>query len=244
MSRRKGETMARFGRFLAAAFCVAVLAQSSQAGFSIGGKMWAVMFDESTGADDAVVLGPKAEWDYDMFWVSGMFLVGEAKASNGSDQSLDMQDAEIVAGVSFRFVDFGVGIRSTTWQSLTAGTYGYERGETTIWGPMLYIGAGDKIGNLPLGWYAGASYMFLDMGDLSDAQDRIEDAGWDADVTGEHYNIEAGVSYSYKKFSATLGYRYKAFRNWTGGYKYVDYTYYPVPDWTQQGIALSASYNF
>lgn len=225
--------MSRFGKWLATAVCVAALVQVSQAGLSVGGKLWMVSFDDSAGADSAFMFGPKADLSGDTFWLSGMFLFGKADASDGSGETLDMQDGEALVGMSLSLLDIGVGVRDTTWKFSYAGS---SYGDLTIWGPMAYIGAGGFFGESPVGWYIGASYMFFDLGDLRDQQDALDEMDVSQDVTGEHYNVEAGLSLALDRFSATLGYRQKTFVNWDGSNG--------MPDLSQKGIAASASFSF
>jgi hypothetical protein len=237
--KERGNRMSRTVRWLAAALCAVGLVQAAEAGFGIGGKLWMIGFDKSTGLDDTIMFGPKAEWDGETFWLSGMFLFGSAKSEYTEEyggytytykETMDLQDGEVVFGASFSFIDIGVGLRNTTWSFKEEDGTKYD--SLTIWGPMVYIGAGSSFGESPLGWYAGVSYMFLDLGDLTDETD--ED-GRSID-TGEHYNVELGLSLALDRFSATAGYRQKTFLNYDGDKDTLDLT--------QKGVAISASFNF
>ena len=114
-----------------------------------------------------------------------------------------------LAGWRWRdFVDLGFGVRhSKIYTRLKRGWVWAWSGEkmernADIYGPMIMAKAADEIGDLPLGWYAGASWMFLDLGPL-------DDIGFD----GSHYDLEAGLSYRYARVSGTVGYRIRAFRD-------------------------------
>jgi hypothetical protein len=228
--KERGNRMNRTVRWMAAALCAVGLVQAAEAEFSVGGKLWMVNFDDAVGLDSTIMFGPKIDLSGETFWLSGSFLFGSADSNEpyyGVDESTDMQDGEVLLGMSFSFIDVGLGFRDTT--------FGYkEKGKTadklTIWGPMVYVGTGSMFGESPLGWYVGASFMFLDLGDLSDVQDVLDSAQVNEKVTGEHYNIEVGLSATFEHFSATAGYRYKAFLNFD--------------DDTQSGIAVSASFIF
>ena len=224
-------------RWLTAVVCAASLVQAAEAGFSLGGKLWYVQFSDET-VSDAFMIGPKAEFSSGDFWISGMFLVGKTDVSGqvpvqyydpyygyytvNQDVSFDinLQDAEIVGGMSFSMFDVGVGMRSTTW------TFQGEGGKTdvNIFGPMVYAGAGATFGDSPLGWYAGASFMFLDLGNM---KDNFGDSG-------EHFNIEGGLSFSVKKVQFTAGYRMKRFLKHDS----------KDDDLTQSGLAASGVFTF
>jgi hypothetical protein len=215
-------------RWLAAVVCVLGLAMTAQAGLSVGGKLWYVSFGDDE-LDSAILIGPKLEISGETFWLSGMFLFGSAEVSEGGvTEDIDLQDGEALIGASFQLLDIGVGIRDTTLR--------FRGDDMTIWGPMAYIGLGGPFGETPFGWYIGGSYMFMDLGDLKDLQDDIEEMGGDADITGEHYNIEGGVSFGMERFQATLGYRMKKFLNWDDKDE--------NGDLTQSGLAASASFTF
>jgi hypothetical protein len=218
----------KFVRQFVAAVCVLGLVTAAQAGVSLGAKAWYVSFGDDD-LDNAILIGPKVDLSGETFWLSGMFLFGSTEVSEGGmTEDVDLQDGEALIGATFQLLDIGVGIRDTTLR--------FRGEDMTIWGPMAYIGLGNTFGESPIGWYVGGSYMFMDMGDLKDAQDEIDDAGGDLDVTGEHYNIEAGLSFSAERFQATVGYRIKKFLNWDGEGE--------TGDLTQSGVAASASIVF
>ncbi len=110
------------------------------------------------------------------------------------DFNVDTHDAEVVLGYTASIVDLGVGGRFTAWE------FDGVDDELLIFGPMAYIGLGNTIGDLPLGWYIGGSYMFKDFGDAYDA---------DSDLTFEHYNVEGGLFLALGQLAATAGYRIK-----------------------------------
>jgi len=163
---------------------------------SIAGKVWyahAEAIDDSTlmyGVSGSLSLSEN-------LWISGMYLMGTYEDVFGlADLDWDTADGEVLIGYSFEYFDIGVGGRYSLW---TLGFGPFEE-EYKIFGPMVYIGAGGSFGDSPLGWYVGASYMFLDLGDAySD----------DAEDTYEHYNIEGGLSLSLDPLTATIGYRIK-----------------------------------
>jgi hypothetical protein len=137
----------------------------------------------------------------DSLWLSAAFLVAEYDTpGDWTDDTIDVADGEIVLGVTASIVDLGIGARYSEW-TFTDG--GMEE-DLKIFGPMVYVGVGNTFGyDCPLGWYAGGSYMFKDLGDAYDD----DDLGY----TMEHYNVEAGLFASAGSFVATLGYRYKEY---------------------------------
>ena len=229
--------MNRTVRWVAAAVCAIGLVQAAEAGFSLGGKLWYVQFEDKS-VDSTFMAGPKAEYSSGDFWVSGMFLVGKTKVSGqvpaqyydpyygyytvNQDVSFDVnfQDAEVVGGMSFSVVDVGVGMRHSTWTFKGAG--GEEN--VRIYGPMAYAGAGAPFGKSPIGWYAGASFMFLDLGNMKDV----------AGDSGEHYNVEGGLSFAANRLQFTLGYRIKKFTKYDS----------KDNDLTQSGPAASGVFTF
>lgn len=224
-------------RWMAAVVCAASLVQAVEAGFSLGGKLWYAQFADET-VSDALMFGPKAEFSTGDFWISGMFLVGKTDVSGqvpvqyydpyygyytvNQDVSFDinLQDAEVVAGMSFAIFDVGVGLRHSTWTFRAGG----EEQDVKIYGPMAYVGAGSTFRDSPLGWYAGASFMFLDLGNMKD----------DFGDSGEHFNIEGGLSFSVKQVQFTAGYRIKRFLKHDS----------EDDDLTQSGLAASGVFTF
>jgi hypothetical protein len=163
---------------------------------SIAGKVW---YAEADSLDDSTLMyGVSGSLSLsENLWVSGMYLMGTYEDVLGvSGLEWDTADGEVLLGYSFEYFDVGVGGRYSLW---TLGFGPFEE-EYQIFGPMVYIGAGASFGNSPLGWYVGASYMFLDLGDAYDD---------DAEDTYEHYNIEGGLSLSLDPLTATVGYRIK-----------------------------------
>ncbi len=184
---------------------------------SIAAKVWYAEMeeiDDSTlmyGGTVSLSLGETA-------WLSGMVLLGTYDDVWGSGVDYDSADAEIVFGLSFGILDVGIGARYSLWTLSDA--WGNEE-ELTIFGPMAYIGAGDLIGDSPIGWYIGASYMFKDFGDA-------DDYDW---VDGfEHYNIEGGLYLALDPLMATVGYRIK---------EYVEYD-----DSVFKGVTASIGFGF
>jgi len=203
---------------------------AAQAGLSVGGKLWYVSFGDDA-VDSALMIGPKADLSGENVWLSGMFLFGSTEAGG---EDIDQQDGEVLVGLTLSLFDIGVGLRDTTWKE--GLRVGGQTEDMTIWGPMAYVGMGNSFGDSPIGWYAGASYMFMDMGDLKDAQDDLKSMGINEDITGEHYNIEVGLSFSAEHFQATVGYRIKKFINYNNKEE--------LGDATQSGLAASASFLF
>lgn len=167
------------------------MAVGSAMASSVVGKVW---FAEASGIDDSALLygGACSLSLSDRLWLSAAYLMG----TYDDVVDIDTKDAEIVLGYSANIIDFGVGGRVTSWE-----LDGFDD-DFLIFGPMVYVGAGNTIGNSPLGWYVGGSYMFLDLGDAYDA---------DSDFTFEHYNVEGGLFLAMGSLSATVGYRYKEY---------------------------------
>lgn len=206
--------------------------------------------DNQMKLDNVALVGPKFELTFpeSPFWVSGMLLYGSTEGdiegpvvdSWGSqvgsvDGSFDftLTDAELLAGYSYNVIDVGIGVRHTTWEAaklnynmvFVDGSWIAETlpdSELTIFGPVVYLGAGSQFGDSPMGWYAGGSFMFIDLGDEED---------------GEHFNIEAGIFFSKGHISATGGYRMKKFLNY-------DDSNSEDGDTSQSGLAVSASFAF
>lgn len=150
--------------------------------------------------------------------MSLMGMIGQTRftdAAGNSGDDFTLADGELVAGLSFSWIDFGAGFRYTTWQMQSSGD------SLNMYGPMLYVGTGSTFGRSPLGWYFGGSVMFLDLGDIED----------NLGESGEHYNVEGGIFFSKRHFSATLGFRYKGFMNYSDAQD--------AGDLTQMGPALS-----
>ncbi|MBL7077221.1 MAG: hypothetical protein ISS31_07105 [Kiritimatiellae bacterium] len=167
---------------------------SASAGMQIGAKIWQMDTSFQFAGDaeqesDGLALGPTISFDLgDDFWVSAMWLVGEEEWNDGSEANT--QDAEAVLALALDWIDLGVGFRYSEDEDAASGA------KFRKYGPMAYVGAGNSFGeDSPLGWYAGASWMFVDLND-----------DWD---WGEHYNVEAGLSLYLDPLSATVGYRLK-----------------------------------
>lgn len=184
---------------------------------SIAGKVW---YAEMEAIDDSTLMygGTVSLSLSETAWLSGMVLLGTYENIGFSGTDYKSADAEIVLGLSFDILDVGIGARYSLW-TLSDG-WGNED-ELTIFGPMAYIGAGNLIGNSPIGWYIGGSYMFKDFGDA-------DDYDW---VDGfEHYNIEGGLFLALDPLMATVGYRIK---------EYVEYT-----DSVFKGVTASLGFGF
>jgi hypothetical protein len=173
-----------------------LMVMSASAGMQIGAKIWVQDtsfqypgFDETTA--DGVAVGPQVSFDLgDSWWVSASWLVAESEWEGDLEETT--QDAEAVLALSLEWFDIGVGFRYSEDEDPLRGESSEKYRK---YGPMAYVGAGDSFGDSPLGWYAGASWMFYDLND-----------DWD---WGEHYNIEAGLSLYLDPLSATVGYRMK-----------------------------------
>lgn len=192
-----------------------VLAGSALAS-SIAGKVW---YADLTGNDPALLYGGSVSLSLsETLWVSGMYLTGTYEDIDGiSGLDYDTSDAEVMLGLSFDLLDVGVGARYSEWTFAAGG----QEADLAIFGPMAYLGLGGPLGDTPLGWYVGGSYMFKDFGDA-------DDYDW---VDGfEHYNIEGGLSLYLEPLTATVGYRIK---------KYVDYD-----DLEFKGVAASVGFGF
>lgn len=179
--------------FILLAAVIALLAVSSgYAGLHIGGKFWyqdvSFQFDGAEEVTaDGIALGPQASFDLgESLWFSASWMVGALEFEGGGDW--DSQDAEGVVALSFDWLDLGVGFRYSE----------DEFGGTAVsrkYGPMAYAGMGTGFGDTPFGWYAAASWMFVDLND-----------DWD---WGEHVNAEGGLSLFIDPITATVGYRAK-----------------------------------
>lgn len=185
---------------------------------SIAGKVW---YADLTGNDPAPLYGGSLSLDLgETVWLSGMYLTGTYEDIDGiPNVDYDTADAEIILGLTFSLFDIGVGARYSLW-TIEDTDFNYKD-ELAIFGPMAYIGLGQLIGNLPIGWYVGGSYMFKDFGD-SDDYDFID--GF------EHYNVEGGLFLAIEALRATVGYRIK---------EYVDYD-----DLEFKGVAASVGLGF
>lgn len=214
----------KFAKGLVAGIAAMSMALSAQAGGSVGLKLWYASFNDSTVADDTLMIGPTLSFGGDTVWVSAMAVVGSTKMY---DEDFMMADGEAVLGYTFGILDIGIGGRYTTW------TIGNEI-DLQIWGPMAYTALASSFGESPVGWYVGASYMFLDLGN---AEDYATNGGYgDKLDTFEHANAEAGVSFNVKHFQATLGYRLKYYLNYNDADK--------TDNLTHSGVAASASFVF
>lgn len=183
---------------------------------SIAGKVW---YADLTNNDPALLYGGTASLSLgEMLWFSGMYLTGTYEDIDGwTGVDYDTSDAEVILGLSFNILDIGIGGRYSEWTM----TDGVDEVELAIFGPMAYVGLGDSVGELPVGWYVGGSYMFKDLGDS-------DDYDW---VDGfEHYNVEGGLFLALDPLTATVGYRLK---------KYVDYD-----DLEFKGVAASLGFGF
>ncbi len=183
---------------------------------SIAGKIW---YADLTGNDAALLYGGSMSLSLgETLWLSGLFLTGTYEDIDGVvGIDYDTKDAEIILGLTFNILDIGIGARYSEWTF----TDGVDEVDLAIFGPMAYVGIGDLIGDLPFGWYVGASYVFKDLGDADD---------YDFIDNFEHYNIEGGLSMSFDPLTATLGYRVK---------KYVNYS-----DLTFKGVTASLGFGF
>lgn len=191
----------------------------AEAGFTTGGKLWYMQFSDAS-VDSALAMGPKAEYTTGDFRVAGLYMLGHGKRAGGG---IPYHDAELVAGLSLGIVDAGIGLRHMTWTFYEGGT----GSDVRVFGPMVSMGAGAPLlPGTPLGWYANSSIMFLDLGNM----DRHSPSG----DSGEHCNIEGGVSYSMDRLHLTCGYRVKFFIQYDG----------PDNDLTQSGLTLAATYVF
>ncbi len=165
---------------------------------SIAAKAW---YAEATDIKDpALLYGLTGSLSLsENLWISAMFLTGTYDGENDAGLPIldvDTTDAEVVLGYSFEYIDIGIGGRVSQWKWQNIDD------DFLIFGPMVYAGLGDSIGDTPIGWYLGGSYMFKDFGDAYDKD-------WDA--TYEHYNIEGGISLALDPLSATIGYRIKEY---------------------------------
>jgi len=160
---------------------------------SVVGKVW---YAEASTIDEAALLygGACSLSLSESLWLSASYLMGTY-----DDFDIDTKDGEIVLGYTANIVDFGIGGRITSWSATDDADDDF-----LIFGPMVYVGLGNTIGDLPLGWYVGGSYMFLDLGDAYDEDD-------DSIPTFEHYNVEGGLFLALGQLSATCGYRYKEY---------------------------------
>ena len=165
---------------------------------SIAAKVW---YADVTNIEDPTLLyGRSASISMGgNMWLSAAYLTGTYDGNNEQGnriQDVDTSDAEIVIGYTANIVDIGVGARISSWE------WEDIEDEFLMFGPMIYIGLGNTIGDLPLGWYVGGSYMLKDFGDAYDK---------DWDTTYEHYNIEGGLFLAMGSLSATAGYRIKEY---------------------------------
>ncbi len=167
---------------------------------SIAGKLW---YADLTGNDPALLYGGTVAIDLsENLFISGMYLTGTYKDIDGfSGLDYDTTDAEVIIGLRFNIVDIGIGGRYSEWTFSAGG----DKFDIAIFGPMAYIGVGNLIGDLPLGWYVGGSYMFKDFGDADD---------YDMVDNFEHYNVEGGLFLSMQPLTATVGYRIKKYVNY------------------------------
>ena len=203
------------GRVVVVGLLLSVLmVVSAQAGMTVGAKVWVqelsieALGDEITA--DGAGVGPTVSIDLsENLWLSGSWIVSVLDFEDDSDMTT--QDAEAVLALSFDWIDLGVGFRYSEDEFP-------DQSKTRKYGPMAYVGLGSSFGDSPVGWYAAASWMFVDLND-----------DWDA---GEHFNAEGGLSLYLDPISATVGYRYK------------DHYDFDDVDVTYQGVTASASVTF
>lgn len=138
-------------------------------------------------------------WDInDRLWLSAGYVGGSVDFRiSGLDVTgtIEEVDADIIIGWSLAKIDVGVGYRYTEF---TVDTLGRST-PTESAGPMVFLGGGNLFGPLTSwGYYWGLAYMFEDIEDADGAQ--------------EHFNGEAGLSWtSEKNFSILFGYRHKEY---------------------------------
>ena len=181
---------------LAAALVMSMAGVASAS--SIAAKLW---YAEVTNIEDPTLLyGVTGSISMsEKLWLSAMFLTGTYDGKNTSGvtiRDVDTTDAELVIGYTANIVDIGVGARISQW------TWEGIDDDFLMFGPMVYVGIGNTIGDSPVGWYIGGSYMVKDFGDAYDKD-------WDA--TYEHYNVEGGAFLAMGSVSATVGYRIKEY---------------------------------
>ena len=165
---------------------------------SIAAKVW---YAEVDGIDDAALhYGASGSLSLsEKVWISGAYLMGTFDDALGTGVDFDSADGELIMGYTADIIDIGIGARYSEW------TFGDADDEFQIFGPMVYLGAGNTFGyDCPLGWYIGGSYMFKDLGDADDA---------DLEDTFEHYTAEGGLFLSIESLTATAGYRIKDYVN-------------------------------
>jgi hypothetical protein len=173
----------------------------------IGAKLWAASDNYDASGVLFGVLGHYAI--NEQLWVLGQAYVGSMEDDSGFTE--DELDIEGAVAWSFPYIDVGAGFRYAKFTY--EGVYTEES-----YGPMLYLGSSQYFGDLPLGWYAGFSWMFYDLGEAN---------GYGL----EHYTLEGGLSYAIKQVSLTAGYRYKAY-------------YADGIDYDQSGLTFGAVYHF
>ncbi len=187
---------------------------SDDASFSVGAKLWLINSSlGSNGDGDGLMYGPILGVDFaESWWLSAALMTGEldydTRGYEGTTE--DRKDVEVFVGKSFELVDVGVG-----WRYLNSDNADFLSIARTSWGPALYAGAGELIGDGPFGWYASGSYLISDLSDDEGA--------------GRHYNLEGGLFMQRGVLTLTAGYRFRDFTE---------------IDTTDSGIAVSASVSF
>jgi len=169
------------------------LAQEEHDKYSLGLKVWSVSPEIG---DETLMYGPTFSMDLpDDQWLSTMVTFGIFEYRWASETEVD---AELVYGKSFPLVDVGVGLR---YFSFTFDFGSGDRDQSSNYGLMLYLGAGQPFGDSPFGWYAGVSWVPIAWGDEE----------------GEHINYELGLSAFWEGWNATLGYRARDMDTTGGG---------------------------
>lgn len=181
-----------------AAILSACLGVPAYAEVQLGAKVWQADISSDDGDGDALMYGPTFYADLsDTLWLSAAYLLGEEDYVGNN--STDTWDAEGIIGMSLGEIDVGLGYRF--WHN----EYATSNESLDEYGPMAYVGMGDRFGESPFGWYGSGTWAFTDMGDSGDMA---------------HYIVEGGLTMSLDTLTLAVGYRYKNYYDSPASYVY------------------------
>lgn len=171
--------------------------------FDAGLKLW---YAEPKVTERAMMFGPSATASFDEYiWLRAFFLYGNYDYIQSGEprrvQSFSVHDAELSGGIHWDIFHVGAGLRSMSVVIEETGDTGPRRVRSPgAWGPAVVLGASQSFAEWPWGftgspwgWYAGMSWMFLDL----------------ENDDGEHINFEAGITHVSGLLYKSIGYRFK-----------------------------------
>ncbi len=193
-ARRKSAE--KFTLLVALVTALALPLRAELAGFDFETRVWRA----DNGQDSGWVIGPEFSLRLpESLIVRARYEQGTFNAGGDVEK---MEALQFDAGWLWRFCEFGAGFEhlaiDTSLQPGWAWSYPTEEAERNadIYGPLVYVRAGQKFGSLPVGWRAAAAWMFKDFGGMNDL-------GYD----GSHADIEAALTYDHNRLGIAAGYR-------------------------------------